>query len=169
MSIQAITGGGRLYDQNRDLAHNFGWVLHQAAQRFANRRWAVVEEFLRAQGVEDQQLVDGLQALFRFVEAARDGDGTDMKRDMAVAGWDQVPEPVRLAIMAHCGAILLGAFYVGVNQAMIAGDDPTKRYPDLWAGGREFARLMEQSRLRRLARWMWDDFKGWFLGLFRSK
>jgi hypothetical protein len=149
----------RLYNINRDVAHNFGDVMREVAARLEDERWPALKEVCDRYFVTQDDLGAACQAFCIFVASSTDVKRESMGACLARAGWDKVPEVAQIALMAIIGTVVSGYYFAGVREATIDGNGPTATYQDLRDAGsrcsRELAVKPWQRKLRRLqARWL---------------
>ncbi|MCI0422274.1 MAG: hypothetical protein L0312_24105 [Acidobacteria bacterium] len=141
----------RLYNVNRDVAHNFGDVMREVAARLEDERWLILADALKHYDVTQDDLGEACAAFCRFVASAVEKPKETMSACLARAGWFGCPDVAQMAVMAILGTVLSGYYWVGVREATLKGSGPALSYQDLRARGEECARLMQMSRLKR--RW----------------
>jgi len=161
MSLQAIGKDDRLYSQERDIAHNFGWFVQTMLHRMEKRPWETVEDYLRKEGITDEQVAYGMESLSNFVMSAR-GNDKPMHEAMKEFGWLDADPHVHVAMCAYLGSALIGAFYEGIQEATLMQDDPIKRYPNIRQGAKTAANLVKRPTWRKCLSWAWQDFTSMF-------
>lgn len=139
----------RLYNVNRDLAHNFGSAVMELANRLDDERWPFLHELCRQHKVTDEQLAKALQALCKFVRGAADDPREGMYDVLLRSGWEEVPEAAQVVIMAYLGSILSGYYFIGAREATIGGEGPCLTYKDLAEYGHRCLEMMRRPRWRR--------------------
>lgn len=151
MTLQARMSEGdpRLYNPNRDVAHNFADVVHEVAARLEDNRWPVVGDLLARYQIGEDQLGEACKAFCTFVASSTEIPKEKMEEALVRAGWFHVPEAAQLAYMAYLGTVLSGYFYAGVREATLQGSGPTLTCQDLRAAGARTAAIMTAPRWRR--------------------
>ncbi len=121
----------RLYNVNRDVAHNGGEILKMVFQRLRDRRWPELEEVLDEQLVTDLALSEAVQTLARFLEVSYTEPRLSMEKALASAGWFETLPAAQVAVMATLGAVMMGVHFAGIREATIAGDGPLMGIKDV--------------------------------------
>lgn len=146
----------RLYNVNRDVAHNFGDVAREVAGRLEDNRWPVVGEILTKYNVTEDQLGLACEAFCKFVASSVDVPKERMNEALARSGWFNVPEVAQVAYMAYLGTVMTGYFYAGVRESTIQGAGPALTYQDLRDVGSRTSKLMTAPRWRRRFDALWS-------------
>jgi hypothetical protein len=167
MSVQArmTENDRRLYNPNRDVAHNFKQVVELVAGRLEDGRWAPVTDYMTATGMTDEQLGLACEAFVKFVASATEHKDEAMGACMDRTGWFAVPEPAQVAYMAYLGTIMAGIFWRGAREATLGGEGPLADVKDLVAAGDRCLRHMSVPRWQRKPRRTWERLKGAFRAL----
>lgn len=152
MNARMSSNDSRLYNPNRDVAHNFKAMAMEVAKRCEANTWTALAILTAEKQVTPVHLGQALQAFLTFLAIQMDDPKAGMATCLDRAGWFAVPEYARVIVMAQLGAVMLGAHWSGVRETTIGGQGPALDYQDLAAYGREAAVLMAMSPLRR--RWL---------------
>lgn len=139
----------RLYNVNRDVAHNFGFVITEVAKCLEEGRWAALTRIAEEAKVTDEVLGKACEALIKFVFVQAENPKESMAACLARCGWLDLPEQSRVVVMAYLGLITLGIHHRGVREATLNGEGPADTYKKLRWHGRKLALLMKMSRTRR--------------------
>lgn len=139
----------RLYSVNRDVAHNFAYVIEETAKRIEAGNWKPLVAYGENAGLCDEDLGAGCQVLIRFVLGQLDFPKEGMSASLQRAGFFDLPEEVRIILMAHLGSIVLGIYWVGVHEATLGGEGPLLTCKQLQEHGAQCAKLMSVPRWRR--------------------
>ena len=152
MSIQARASewDHRLYNINRDVAHNFGDVMREVADRLEDGRWPVLAEIMEHYKISQEDLGRACEAFCIFVTSAADDRKERMGACLARSGWYDVPEHAQVALMAILGTVMSGYFWSGAREATLGGVGPCLTYTDLRERGKQCAALMQIPRWKRL-------------------
>lgn len=150
-SLQArmSQGDNRLYSVNRDIAHNFDFVVQEVARCVEEGRWPALTALAAAHKVADETLGKCCQALCRFVGVQADNPKESMAACLARCGFLDLPEAARVVVMAYLGTVTLGIHHRGVREATLNGAGPADTYKRLRWHGRRMVLLMRMSRTRR--------------------
>jgi hypothetical protein len=145
----------RLYNVNRDCAHNFGDVMREVVARLEGQRWPVVVRWLESEQVSAADLAQACQAFCTFVASSTEYPREQMPEALTRCGWFATPPAAQAAVMAVLGTVLAGYFWAGVREANVLGDEPTQTYQDL--------RQMGATASRWLTRPVWQRWLllGW--------
>ena len=140
----------RFYSPTRDVAHNFQYVVREAAARLEDGRWRQLHELLGGSGLTEEQLAVALDRFCVFVD--RSVQDKRMTDSLLISGFADVPDAAQIALMATIGAIMSGIYWSGVHEATIGGQGPAQTYGDLREVGRRCYLLVTMPRWRR--RWL---------------
>lgn len=151
MSLQARASewDHRLYNVNRDVAHNFGDVVREVAARLEDGRWPILVEVCERYGVTQDDLGKACEAYCLFVASATETKKERMGACLTRSGWYAVPEVAQVALMAILGTVMSGYYWVGAREATVGGQGPCLTYQDLRDAGKDCARLMMIPRWKR--------------------
>lgn len=142
-------GDNRLYNVNRDVAHNFDFVIQEVAKCLEERRWNALTNLAAEYKVSDETLGLACAALCKFVGVQADNPKESMAQCLARCGWLDLPEQARVVVMAYLGVITLGIHHKGVREATLDGRGPADSYKKLRWHGRQLVLLMRMPRWRR--------------------
>lgn len=151
MSLQARAGewDHRLYNVDRDVAHNFGDVCTETARRLEEGLWPELAAYLRAVGASEDELGESCRAFLQCVATSTDIQKESLHAALVRTGWFEVEAPAQIAFMATLGTVMLGYFWAGVREATLGGVGPTLEYRDLALAGRRAAATLALPRWRR--------------------
>lgn len=140
----------RLYNVNRDVAHNFSFVVAEVARRLENDDlWPELRAILKAQGVTQQHLGKACEGFMLFVASAVDNPKETMGACLRRSGYLDAPEAAQIAYMAMLGSVMSGLYWVGCREATVGGIGPCSTNQELREAGRQAARLMTMPRWKR--------------------
>lgn len=139
----------RLYNPNRDVAHNFSWIMTQVAARLEDGPWTPVSDYLKHSGTTTEQLGRVCQVFIHFVAGATDRPGETMIECLGRVGWFDLPEPAQVALMAYLGTVIAGVYFQGVREVTLGGEGPCQDMAGMVEAGRLCSRLMTLPRWRR--------------------
>lgn len=151
MSLQArmSQGDDRLYNVNRDVAHNFEFVIMEVAKCMEEGKWPVLTKLAKENGVSDTDLGKCCEALIKFMGVQTENPEESMAACLARCGFLELPEIARVVVMAYLGNITLGIHHAGVRDATLGGVGPAATYKKLRWAGRKCALLMTMPRWKR--------------------
>jgi hypothetical protein len=151
MSIQArmTPGDNRLYNPSRDLAHNFGAIVLEAAKSASSGRWPAITKLAKEKEIPDEILGKAFEIVTKFIGRQADDPKESMHSCLARCGWLELPEYARVCVVAYIGLITIGMQHAGVREASIQGNGPAMGYKRLRWHGRKFALLMKMGWIRR--------------------
>jgi hypothetical protein len=157
----------RLYNPNRDVAHNFDFVITAVASAIESGRWDAPLAIARAKGITDEELGAACSALCRFVTVQVDDPKESMYSCLVRSGFLDLKPEARVIVMAYLGNVILGMHWAGVREATLGGSGPAQTYQHLREHGDRLVRLMGRPRWRRaLSRWWYRIKRAW--RIFRS-
>lgn len=142
-------GDNRLYNVNRDVAHNFDFVIQEVAKCVEEERWPALTKLARDAHLTDECLGRCCAALCKFVAVQADNPKESMAQCLERCGFLDLPETARVIVMAYLGNITLGIHHRGVREATLNGQGPADTYKKLRWHGRQLVLLMRMSRTRR--------------------
>lgn len=152
MSMQARMSADdqRLYNANRDVAHCFATAVTVVAARLEDAQWPAIEEYLKANGVSDDELGEACAAFIRFIQGSSDNPKEKMADVLCRAGWMDVHDVAQVAYMATLGTVMAGIFFHGVREATVTGfEGPLAKLGDLQAAGSRASKLLSMPRWKR--------------------
>lgn len=141
--------GSRLYSVNRDVAHNFEFVVRTVADRLEDGDWGFLKEMCEQHGVTQDDLGEAARSFCLFVASATDHRGESMVAAMRRTGYYQVKEPAQVAYMAVLGTVMAGIYWTGVHEATLGGVGPCQKMQDLIAYGELSSKRMLVPRWKR--------------------
>ena len=150
----------RLYNVNRDLAHNFGTIAKIVAARLEDKAWPELAQIMEHHDVTMDELGEACQAYCLFLGSQMEvpeGEkipSADMEALLTDAGWFKVRPAAQVAFMATLGTVVTGIHFAGIREATLAGEGPAMTLQDIAARGREVADFLALPRWRRwVLRW----------------
>lgn len=151
MSLQArmTQGDQRLYNVNRDVAHNFDFVIQEVAKAVETGRWEALTTLAKAHQITDEQLGLACSALCKFIGVQADNPKESMAACLARCGWLDLPEQARMVVMCYLGMVTLGIHHAGVREATLEGVGPALTYKKLRWWGMKFSLLQKMPRWKR--------------------
>lgn len=160
MSLQArfSPDDTRLYSIYRDVAHNFGDVIREAAKRLEDDEWAVLAAVLKKEGVTQEDLGRACEAYCIFVATSSDFPQEDMEAALVRSGFFAVPGLAQVALMAIIGTVLAGYYFAGVREATLGGKGPALQLQDLREMGARTSKAMCMPPWRRKLRSFFGRF-----------
>ncbi len=150
-SLQArmSQGDARLYNPDRDVAHNFDFVIQEVAKAVEEGRWEPLTKLARNHSVPDEELGRTCQALIKFIGVQADNPRESMACCLARCGFLDLHPTARVVVMAYLGQITLGMHWAGVREATLGGVGPALTYKKLRWEGRRFSLIMKMPRWKR--------------------
>jgi len=139
----------RLYNVNRDVAHNFEQVAKLVFNRLQNRLWPELEEVISSAELTDEEMGQAVEAFALFLASAKDEMRTDMAEALEKAGWFRCKPAAQVAIMATLGTVTLGFHFAGIREATLAGSGPALTLTGLAQQGKQCAAFLAKPRWRR--------------------
>src|SRR5580692_8559612 len=117
VQVQPHPWDDRLYNQNRDYAHNFPFVAQTIAHRIHTDNWAPVTKLLEDAGIDKYQIGLGMQAFVRMLLQFRNAKHKTLYQAAVESGWMDQSPVVQLAIMSTLGVVLTGCYFTGLREA----------------------------------------------------
>lgn len=142
-------GDNRLYNVNRDVAHNFDFIIQEVAKCMEEERWPALTRLARDAQITDEALGRCCEALIKFIGVQADNPNESMAQCLARCGFLDLPETARVVTMAYLGNITLGIHHRGVREATMNGVGPADSYKKLRWHGRQLVLLMKLPRWKR--------------------
>ena len=121
MSLQARLSAAdpRLYSPDRDVAHNFRYVIELVAKRMESGAWPELHEVLGPQMTADEQ-GEACKALILFVHHAAEHPKDRMQQALDRSGFLACNPAAQVALMAYLGTAVAGLYYHGAKMATIS-------------------------------------------------
>lgn len=151
----------RLYNVNRDIAHNFKEVATYVANRLEDELWPELADLLRSRGVTEDDLGNACESFVLFVGTGASDPDVDMPEALQKAGWHKLKPEAQIAVMAVLGTVILGMQFAGVREATLGGDGPAMSIREIVG---EHGGLAEELVSRRRS-----GLCGWLCTLFRKR
>lgn len=142
-------GDPRLYNANRDVAHNFEFVMKEVALAIEQGRVRWLRALAAENEVSDEELGRCCQALCKFVFVQADDPKESMSACLARCGFLDVSNAARVVVLAYLGQVTLGMHHAGVREATLGGVGPALTYRGLRWHGRRLTLLMTMPRWKR--------------------
>lgn len=139
----------RLYNVNRDVAHNFRQVMERVFNRLQQRLWPELESLLSAHQVTDREVSQAFDALCKFIGGAQDNMRVEFQTALAQAGWFKCRPEAQVAVMSVLGTVILGYHFAGVREATLGGEGPALTLTTLASKGEELAAFLAIPRWKR--------------------
>lgn len=128
MSIQARMSANdqRLYNPNRDVAHNFSGVVERLIDNYDNRGWAELRDFTDANGITDEDIANTLNSFVTAILYSKDKDKKNLSVHAALkdSGFFEQKLLAQVTIMSLLGQIYTGMHYVGIREASLGSEGP---------------------------------------------
>lgn len=154
MSLQAKMAqphDPRLYSPNRDVAHNFDYVIMEVAKRCELQPWSILQTIAMAYEVSQEDLGRACQCLCLFVMTNTADRKESMAQGLSRCGFFDLKPAARVIVMTYMGTIALGMHWAGVRETTLGGNGPLLDYHNLVSHGR---RLMILMRMPGWKRWL---------------
>lgn len=151
MSVQARLSEGdrRLYSVNRDVAHNFKYVMQLVAQRFDEDAWPAITSLCKREGVLIGDIDKALACYCEYVVMATTHPDRDMLMALEVSGFFDCHATAQVCVMAMIGTTYAGIQFVGVREATVGSEGPMLSMGDLVQAATKFRNYTTMSRFRR--------------------
>lgn len=151
MSLQArlTENDQRLYSANRDVAHNFRFVVTEVADRLQDNRWPELHVALGGNAPSQFDMGEAAKAFITFVAAATENPKESMLEVLERSGWRAVYSGAQVAYMAMLGTVMAGIYFNGARAATLGGQGPCDDMATLIAAGREACKLIAAPRWKR--------------------
>jgi len=146
----------RLYNVNRDVAHNFKRVAELVAGRLEDELWPELSEIVKREGVDQNDLGLACEAFCKFIGTSIEDPGADMQTALDRCGWFKVKPAAQVALMSCLGTVILGMHFSGVREATLGGEGPAMDLKTLTDYGEQSAKLITQGRFARWRRRCWS-------------
>ena len=142
----------RLYAPNRDVAHNFPFVIEKVFNDIVNFRWYCANKYMDEHKITADDAVKAVDAFVTFMRSAVDNPNEDMVSCLERSGWFSVSDAMQLVLMANIGRVMTGIFFNGAREATLGGEGPCQHMQDLIAAGELSMKLLRMTSWQRL-RW----------------
>ena len=156
----------RLYNVNRDLAHNYKRILEVVAGRLEDGTWKELDEHLKANDVTMDDLGEACGAFCSYVASAATDKKSDMFEGLTNAGWFECKPLAQAAYLAVVGTVVAGMAHRGIREATLDEDGPALKMGELTEAGERCLAAIRVPKWKR--RWLGfvKRFKGVFTSLF---
>ncbi len=159
----------RLYNVNRDLAHNFQRVAEMVAGRLEDELWPDLAAILKREGINQYDLGAACESFCIFVGSSFERPEEDMTQALERCGWMQLKPGAQVAVMACLGTVVLGMHFAGVREATLGGEGPAMSLKALHDYGKQSSALITESRwARRIRRWRLKISSVWYAMMGRT-
>ena len=156
----------RLYNVNRDLAHNYKQILEMVAARLEDGTWPELDAILKENDVTMDDLGEACAAFCRYVASATTEKKATMFEGLDSSGWFECKPLAQAAYLAVMGTVVAGIAHRGIREATLGEDGPALRVGDLLESGDRCLKALRVPRWRRRVNGITSRFKGAFSALF---
>lgn len=156
----------RLYNVNRDLAHNYKRILEVVAARLEDGAWKELDDHLKDNGVTMDDLGEACGAFCRYVASGAVDKNSDMLEGLTNAGWFECKPLAQAAYLAVMGTVVAGMAHRGIREATLDEDGPALKMEDLTEAGEQCLAALRVPKWRRRWAGLAGRFKGAFTSLF---
>lgn len=139
----------RLYNVNRDIAHNFEFVIMEVGKAIESRRFSPLTRLAKEHNVTDQELGKTCQALCLFMATQADVPKESMPQCLERSGFLSVNPIAQVIVIAYIGQIILGCQWVGVREATLGGSGPAASMKKLRWYGKKMGLIMAMPLWKR--------------------
>ncbi len=138
-----MTPNGKLYNPNRDVAHNFQEVSELVAGRLEDHSWHELREVLTREGVSMDQLGEAMGCFCEYLASAADPDKVDwnMSKSITESGFFDCEDAAQVAVMACYGQAFAGIQFAGIREVSLGGEGPVHQIKDLRKFAEEFRQI----------------------------
>lgn len=150
-SLQARLSEGdpRLYNCNRDVAHNFRPIMEILAARIEDGVWDELKTVMEFLGLSHDELGEAVVALIQFVRSSTENPREDMRDCLERSGFLRMRAEAQVAVAAQLGQILLGVHFAGVREATLGGVGPGMDLQQLAETAQRLSQYLSWSPWRR--------------------
>ena len=157
--LQYNMGPGQpMYSPGRDIAYLYPHVVAQVEQRLYEGPFKPLSRWLQERGVTEFDLAKAVEVYCKFLNAAHQKPEQSVEECLEEAGWFQVPDEARIALMFYIGAAVGGSFFQGIREATREGETPRHMATILAVSNRAAryanAGWVRRAFLRFLSRWL---------------
>jgi hypothetical protein len=163
MSLQArFLNYTPLYNPNRDVAHNFKFVMQRVAAGLEDETWPELASLLRQNKVSMEQVGEACAAYCRYLNMAITAPKVSVFDALEQSGFFACPPMAQVAVMATLGQVFSGIQHVGVREATLQGDGPVMNMGELVEAGEQVLKFYQRPVwLRWLRRWLRAVLRKW--------
>ena len=156
----------RLYNVNRDLAHNYKQILELVAARLEDGTWKELDGILKENDVTMDDLGEACAAFCRYVASATTEKKASMFEGLEQAGWFECKPLAQAAYLAVTGTVVAGIAHRGIREATLGEDGPALRVGDLVKAGDKCLTSLRIPRWKRNVNGIVARIKGAYRALF---
>jgi|694.fasta_scaffold29027_11 hypothetical protein len=155
MSLQArmSSSDNRLYNVNRDVAHNFTQVMSLVAGRLEDQQWVELSEVLARENVSMDDLGNACGCYCTYLASAATKPELSMHDSIEASGFFACKPAAQVAVLAMIGTAYAGIQFAGVRDASISVggkvDGPLASLEQLLEYADRFRRYAGMSRWQR--------------------
>lgn len=153
MGIQMRPKEGQLrevrYAPHRDIAYLYGPCVQAAEDMIFEGRDKELTEWLREEGVTEDDLGEALRAYCLALNAAHQNPDETWLDVLERTGFSSVKAPARIALMYYIGTVMAGTFFKGLRDVVELGDNTIPSIQRLIQTGENMARYLAKGRIRR--------------------
>ena len=151
MTIQArmSASDNRLYNPNRDVAHNFSEVLHLVASRLEDETWVELKEVLARENVSMDDLGDACGCFCNYVASGKNHPNRSMFESLKSEKFFDCKPAAQIAVLASIGVCYAGIMHAGIREATIASEGPLMSVTDFLRYAERFKKYAGMPRWRR--------------------
>jgi len=139
----------RLYNINRDLAHNYKDILELVAARLEDGTWDELDAHLADNQVTMDDLGEACASFCRYVGSAATDKEATMHEGMEAAGWFECKPLAQAAYLAVMGTVVAGIAHRGIREATLDEDGPALRVGELTEAGDKCLAMLRVPKWRR--------------------
>ena len=163
MSMNLIVEGKR-YNPNRDIAHNFHYLLEDAAKFAAQPLSPSLAAYAASEGVTPEHLGQAVKCLFEYVNGCLDPEHQTPQTILQASGFFALPVAAQTIVLSKLGIVIACTYFHGIRDATMVGEPPIANPRELEMKVRESLWLFEPPKppptkpplLRRL----WQALRG---------
>jgi hypothetical protein len=142
----------RLYNVNRDLAHNYKYVLELVAARLEDGTWKELDALLEQNDVSMDDLGEACAAFCRYVGSATTDKESNVEEGLRNAGWFECKVGAQAGYLAVLGTVIAGMAHRGIREATLDEEGPALKVGDLTEAGDRCLAALRMSKFKR--RWL---------------
>ena len=140
----------KLYNPNRDIAHNFPSIIKIVAARLEHGVWEAVEKIIEHYDVSDEELSLALDSYIRFIASVTENPDETMEQAAKRSGFLDTSEVAQVCLLAYLGTVVGGYFWQGAREVTMGGRGPASSLQELIGAGETMLQTVSKVPGRRV-------------------
>lgn len=149
MQARMSSSDNRLYNPNRDVAHNFFDVLHLVAARLEDGTWPELDGLMWRENVSMDDLGESCACFCKYIASSKEYPNRSMHESLTECKFFETKPAAQVAVLASIGVCYAGIMHAGIREATVASEGPLMTVSEFMKYAEEFRRYARMPRWRR--------------------